>query len=62
MRLWLRLLITLAGMLLTSYLAGLAWRWLFTADMPSYLSGMVGGLTALPLWELTRRIGPRRAP
>jgi hypothetical protein len=58
MRFWVRLLITLAGMLLTSYLVGLGWRWLFSADIPSYLSGVVGGLTALPIWELLKRISP----
>ena len=35
---WQRLLITLVTMLLTSLVAGLLWRWLFDADIPSYLS------------------------
>jgi hypothetical protein len=58
-RLWQRLLITLAVMLLASYLVGLLWRWLFSADMPSYLSGAVGGLAALPTWEFLQRIRPK---
>jgi hypothetical protein len=41
MPLWLRLLITLAVMLLASYLVGLLWQWIFTAEIPSYLSGAV---------------------
>jgi glucose-6-phosphate-specific signal transduction histidine kinase len=53
---WQRLLLTLATMLVTSFLAGLLWRWLFNADIPSYLSGVVGGVTALPVWELLKRI------
>jgi hypothetical protein len=56
---WLRVLITLAIMLLASYVAGLIWHWLFNADMPSYLSGAVGGLTAVPTWEFLRRIRPK---
>lgn len=56
MPLWQRLLITLATMLVTSFVAGLLWRSLFNTDIPSYLSGLVGGVTALPMWELLKRI------
>ena len=56
MPLWQRLLITLVTMLLTSLLAGLLWRSLFNADIPSYLSGVVGGVTAVPMWELLKRV------
>jgi len=56
MALWQRLLITLAMMLLTSFLAGLLWRWLSGIDIPSYLSGMVGGVTAVPVWEFLKRV------
>lgn len=56
MALWQRLLITLATMLVTSFVAGLLWRWLFSTDIPSYLSGVVGGVTALPMWEFLKRI------
>jgi hypothetical protein len=58
MPIWQRLLITLAVMLLTSYL-GLLWHWLFNSDIPSYLSGAVGGLSAVPTWEFLRRIRPK---
>ena len=56
MPLWQRLLITLVTMLLTSLIAGLLWGWLFNAAIPSYLSGVVGGATAVPMWELLKRI------
>jgi hypothetical protein len=56
MPLWQRLLITLAVMLLTSYLVGLLWQWIFTAEIPSYLSGAVGGISAVPTWEFMLRI------
>ena len=59
MPIWQRLLITLAVMLLTSYLVGLLWHWLFNSDIPSYLSGAVGGLSAVPTWEFLRRNGAK---
>jgi hypothetical protein len=57
--LWQRLLITFAVMLLTSYLVGLLWQWLFSSTIPSYLSGVVGGVSAVPTWEFLRRVRPR---
>ncbi len=56
MPLWQRLLITVATMLVTSFIAGLLWRWLFNTEIPGYLSGVVGGIMALPVWELLKRI------
>jgi hypothetical protein len=60
MPLWQRLLITLATMLLTSFVAGFLWRGVFNAEIPSYLSGVVGGVTAIPIWEFLKRVGPSR--
>jgi glucose-6-phosphate-specific signal transduction histidine kinase len=61
MPLWQRLLITFAVMLLASFLVGLFWHWLFNAEIPSYLSGAVGGITAVPTWEFLRRIRSKRS-
>ena len=58
MPLWQRLGVTLATMLLTSFVAGVLWRGAFNADMPGYLSGVVGGITAVPVWEFLKRVGP----
>jgi hypothetical protein len=58
MPLWQRLLATLVAMLLTSLLAGVLWHWAFNTDIPSYLSGVVGGITAVPVWEFLKRVGP----
>ena len=58
MPLWQRLLITLATMLLASLIAGLVWRGIFNSEMPSYLAGLVGGVSAIPAWELLKRIRP----
>lgn len=57
---WQRLLITLATIFVTSLIVGLLWRWLFNTNMPSYLSGVVGGMTAVPIWEFLKRIEIRR--
>ena len=59
MVLWQKFLITFAVILVASYLVGLVWHWLFSSDIPSYLSGAVGGLTAVPTWEFLRRIRPK---
>jgi hypothetical protein len=56
MPLWQRLLITLAAMLVVSFLFGLFWRALFGFGAPEYVAGVIGGLTAIPLWTLLQRI------
>ncbi len=59
--LWQRLLATIATMLVASYLASLAWEAVFNFALPSYVAGMVGGLAALPVWDLLKRIRPSKA-
>jgi len=56
--LWQRLIITVVAMLAASFLIGLAWQWLFSFAMPSYIAGIVGGVAALPVWEFIKRIRP----
>ena len=46
-------------MVVVSILAGLAWNAIFNAGLPGYISGMIGGLTALPVWEFLKRVGPK---
>lgn len=55
MKFWMRAAITLAAMLIASYLIGLLWRSVFNVDIPSYFSGLVGGLAAVITWEFLRR-------
>jgi hypothetical protein len=59
--LWQRLLITVPVMLAMSFAAGQLWRNLLDFPMPSYLAGVIGGVSALPIWELlkTWAKGPR---
>lgn len=60
MSLWKRLVLTLIVMFIASYLAGLIWQALFNVTLPSYAGGMIGGLAAIPVWELLKRASPKR--
>lgn len=60
MSLWQRLVLTLIVMFFASYLAGLIWQSTFSVNLPSYAGGMVGGLAAIPVWELLKRVSPKR--
>ena len=53
---WQRLSITFIAMLAASFILGVFWRSLFNIPLPSYLAGIIGGLSALPVWELLKRI------
>jgi len=57
---WQRLLITVIAMLAASFVAGLLCQSLFNIGLPSYAAGIVGGLTALPLWEFLKRLGKKK--
>ena len=56
---WQRSLITLAAMLVVSFVIGFIWRSLFGFSLPDYASGVVGGLTAIPVWEFLKRVKPK---
>ena len=60
MPLWQRLILTLIAMLAVSFLAGLLWQSIFNLALPSYAAGVIGGLTALPLWEFLKRVGAKK--
>lgn len=55
MAFWKRFLITIVAMLVASFVVGLIWNKVFNSNMPGYLSGVVGGLMALPVWEFLKR-------
>jgi hypothetical protein len=57
---WQRSLVLLAAMMAVSFLVGYLWLSLFGFSLPSYISGVVGGLTAVPLWDLLKRVGPKK--
>ena len=56
MSLWQRLMLTVLAMLAVSFIAGLLWGRMFDARLPSYLGGIVGGLTTIPVWEVLKRL------
>ena len=60
MAFWKRLLITIVIMLAASFLMGALWREVFNMVIPSYIAGIVGGLTALPVWEFLKRIKAKK--
>jgi Na+/glutamate symporter len=57
--LWQRLLIIIVAMLTASYLAGHFWHMILGFALPSYGAGLVGGLTAIPLWDFLQRVRPQ---
>lgn len=56
---WQRLLILLAAILLVSFLVDLTWHYIFGFVLPSYVTGVIGGLTAVPLWDFLKRMQPK---
>lgn len=59
MKLWHKIIVTVIAMLVGSFAAGRLWFMAFNFVIPSYLAGMVGGLVAIPVWELMRWIGTK---
>jgi hypothetical protein len=59
MPLWQRLLVTLIAMAVASLVVGWIRRALSGFELPSYLAGVVGGLTAVPVWEFLKRLRPK---
>ena len=57
---WQRLVFTLILIVVASFLAGLIWHRVFGFDLPSYVGGVIGGLTAVPFWEFLKRMGSRK--
>jgi hypothetical protein len=60
MAFWQRLLITVLVMLVTIFIVGTIWRSTFNMIIPSYIAGVIAGLAALPVWELLKRIKPKK--
>lgn len=58
---WQRVLVLLLAVLTVSFLVGLLWNYVFGFALPSYVSGVIGGLTAVPLWDLLKRIKPKQS-
>ena len=55
MSIWARIAVTIILMVLFSFLAGIVWSSLFSSQIPSYISGFIGGIVAIPVWEGLQR-------
>ena len=56
---WQRSLVLLIAMVGISLLIGLVWRSIFNFALPEYVTGVIAGLAAVPLWEFLKRIKPK---
>jgi hypothetical protein len=52
----LMLVLTVIVVMAVSYVVSIVWGVLFAAALPSYFSGLIGGLAALPVWESLKRL------
>ncbi len=59
MPLWQRLLFMIIVIVVASLVADLIWHRIFSFGLPSYVGGAIGGLTAVPFWELLKRKGSK---
>lgn len=59
MPLWQRLVITILVMLGASYVAGLIWNAVLGFALPPYVAGLIGGLSAIPVWDMLQRLRPK---
>lgn len=57
---WQRSLVLVVAMLAVSFIIGIIWHSVFGFNLPGYASGVVGGLTAVPLWDLLKRVKPKQ--
>lgn len=57
---WQRFLILVLAILVVSFVFDRLWNAVFGFFLPSYVCGVVGGLTAVPLWALLKRAKPKQ--
>lgn len=60
MAFWQRLLILVLAVLVVSFIFDRLWDAVFGFVLPAYISGVVGGLTAVPIWALLKRTKPKQ--
>jgi hypothetical protein len=60
MPLWQRVVLILVAIVAAGFIAGLIWHRLFGFGLPSYVGGVIGGLTAVPVWEFLKRVGVQK--
>ena len=57
---WQRLVFTIIVIVVASFLVGLMRHRLFGFSLPSYVGGVIGGLTAVPFWEFLKRVNAKK--
>ena len=57
---WQRLLFFLVAILLVGVVIDLLSHYVFGFKFPAYVTGVIGGLAAVPLWEFLKRIKPKQ--
>ena len=56
---WQRSLILVVAVMAVSFIFGLIWHAVFGFYLPSYVSGVVGGLSAVLIWDLLKKTKPK---
>ena len=56
---WQRLLILLVAVMGVSFIVGLIWHALLGFYLPSYISGVIGGLSAVLIWDVLKKTKPK---
>jgi hypothetical protein len=56
---WQRFLILLVAVMAVSFIAGIIWHAMWGYYLPSYVSGVVGGLSAVLIWDILKKIKPK---
>jgi hypothetical protein len=56
---WQRLLILLVAVMAVSFIVGLIWHAMWGYYLPSYISGLVGGLSAVWIWDILKKTKPK---
>lgn len=57
---WQRSLVLLTAMIGVSFIFGFLWQAVFSFNLPGYVAGVVSGLTAIPVWDLLKRVKPKQ--
>jgi undecaprenyl pyrophosphate phosphatase UppP len=59
MSIWARIIVTVILMVVISFLAGALWNSIFQHPIPAYAAGLIGGLVAVPVWEVLKKFKPK---
>lgn len=57
---WQKLLITFTVVVLASFVAGLLWHRILNTDIPTFMIGVVGGITAAAAWRLLNGVSAQQ--